>query len=492
MDTFAAMLAHLAEEFAPRHEWETDPAGWAKTKLGAHMWSAQRAVLESVRDNRFTAVKSGHGVGKSFLAAAAVAWWIDTHPADDTIVITSAPTDAQVKQVLWRYISRMHRTGGLPGRVTMDAQWKSADDAVLALGRKPADKLDADSAATAFQGYHARYTLVVLDEGCGIPAWLFDAAMSLVTSADGRILVIGNPTNPASHFAKVCKPGSGWNTMRINVLDSPNFTGEEVPEAVSRELVSRQWAEDAKQRFGEDSPMYIAKVLGEFPTVSDDSLISPAWVEAAQMRSLEPDPCDTALGLDVARFGSDFTVGMLRQGQVYRQIYRAAKNALTTTAGEVTRLHLENPFRPVVRVDDIGIGGGVTDILRENGIPVEPMIASSAGTECLPDGTPKFVNARAEWYWNLRVLFQEGLVDIDPEDEDLAAQLTALQYTTNRRGQIVIESKEDMRRRGMPSPDKADALVYASAEGAFGDYSSAPAASVVPVAPPTNLAKAQW
>ena len=173
-----------------------NPVGWVTERLKQIVWSKQSEIMLSIRDNRRTAVRSCHGVGKSHTASLVAAWWLDTHPPGEAFVVTSAPTFAQVRAILWRYIRRTHRRGKLAGRVNQ-TEWH-IDDELVAFGRKPADHDES-----AFQGIHARYVLVILDEACGIPEQLWIAADALTTNADCRILAIGNPDNPSSHFRKV-------------------------------------------------------------------------------------------------------------------------------------------------------------------------------------------------------------------------------------------------------------------------------------------------
>lgn len=136
-----------------------DPIKWAEERLKVELWSGQRSILESVRDNLQTAVHSCHEVGKSFIAALTVCWWLDCHPVGEAFVVTTAPTGAQVKSILWREINRMHESAGLHGRTNL-TEWYIGNE-LVALGRKP-----GEHNMSAFQGQHARFMLVVLDEAC--------------------------------------------------------------------------------------------------------------------------------------------------------------------------------------------------------------------------------------------------------------------------------------------------------------------------------------
>jgi hypothetical protein len=228
-------------------------------------------------------------------------------------------------------------------------------------------------------------------------------------------------------------------------------------------LVSPEWVEERKVRWGVTSPIYQSKVLGEFPDISDDTLILPKWIEAAQKRTLERTR-RPIIAADIARFGEDETVIMRREGGWIR-VYRAHHKADTmVTAGHIAKamrdIDDEAGKNDWVRaiIDVPGVGGGVVDRLAELELPVVPYNGGEA-----PIDKERFVNARAEDYWTLRERFEQGEIDIDPDDDKLAAQLGSIKWGIDSRGRIKIESKDDMRKRGLPSPDRADAMAIAFA-----------------------------
>lgn len=448
--TLAAAIRQRVDSLRPS-PWATDPAGWC-THHGDHLWTAQQAICSSVVAHTRTAVQSCHGIGKSFISARLALWWIDSHPPGTAIVVTSAPTYAQVHAILWEEIRKGHRRAKLPGHVLKSDEWQLDNGDIAGFGRKPADH-DEDG----FQGIHRRYVLVILDEACGIPKALFTGAEAIITNTDCRMVAIGNPTDPGTEFGQVCKPGSGWNVIQVSAFDTPNFTGEKIPDSLSSLLISPDWVDDKRRRWGEDSPLWKSRVLGEFPDVGENTLIHPAWIQAAQDRDLTPTEPST-LGVDVARFGPDSTVIAHRRGPWARIIDTMGYSKTTTTAGHVARIQHDHGY-PVAHVDGVGVGGGVVDILSENGMPVADL--QSGGS---PSDTARFKNARAEWYWTLRTLFQDGRIDIDPADDDLASQLAQIRYDIDSKGRIVIESKDDMKARGVNSPDRADALMFAFAD----------------------------
>lgn len=444
-----------------------DPVGWMHERLRAETWSGQRAIAEAVVEHRHVAVQSGHGIGKDWTAAALAAWWIATRP--DPFVMTTAPTAAQLGGILWRELSRHHRRAELTGDVTAGGSiptWRIGGE-LVAWGRKPQDLADADEAAAAFSGIHARSVLVILDEASGIPDWLVDAALSLLTSAESRLLAIGNPLDPSSRFARLCAPGSGFEVLKFSVFDTPNFTDEKVSPDLLAVLPSELWVDERRGDWGEGSPAWIARVEGRFPPASRDTLIAPHLIADAQARELSDDGYPR-LGVDVARSGADHTVvaaswpsGRLRivEDQQTDDLMRVA-GIVKRQLAEFDRVALGEV---VAAIDVVGVGAGTFDRLREQGANV---LAFSSGSRA--DDPTRFANKRAEAFWRLRVLLEEGKADLDPHDDTLAAQLGALKWKVDSKGRVLIESKDEMRARGLPSPDRADAAAMACDRGERG------------------------
>src|SRR5262245_2197030 len=166
------------------HRFIRNPVRWGRMQLNAFYWSKQREILNTVIRHPRTSVRSAHDTGKSFTAANLASFWIDVHPVGSAFVVTTAPTAPQVEAILWREIGRCHVRGHLQGRITAGTipKWKvptaaylgkNSPQEIVAYGRKPADLKDEATASQAFQGIHARYILVILDEACGIPEWLW-------------------------------------------------------------------------------------------------------------------------------------------------------------------------------------------------------------------------------------------------------------------------------------------------------------------------------
>ena len=245
------------------------PVEWAHETLGVWLWSKQQEIIQALEDHDRVAVRSCHDSGKSFSAAVIAARWLSTHPVGQARVITTAPTNTQVRGILWVEINQLHEKGKLPGRVNQTEWWIGSY--MAGIGRKP-----ADYRPEAFQGLHARWPLIIIDEAGGVNAALVDAAETLATNINAKILMIGNPDDPQAPFAAIhADPDKyGYYTIKISAWDTPNFTAEgpallanpsPAAQMLPEVLLSPQWVEGRRRAWGEDHPFWISKVEAEFP-----------------------------------------------------------------------------------------------------------------------------------------------------------------------------------------------------------------------------------
>jgi hypothetical protein len=450
--------------------YKSDPVRWVHDKTGDFVWSVQREILESVRDNRRTAVPGAHKFGKTFIAGRIICWWIDSHPLGTAKVLSTSRRGQQLKSTLWKEVGRVHTAANLPGRLNQTEWWvetrKGAKEELVAFGAKP-----ADDDPSALHGHHERFVLVLIDEACYIPDPLWDALDPYLANPDSRIACFGNPDDPHTRFQQVCKPGSGWNVIQIGFDRTPNFTEEKVPENLQSMLISPVWVEEKKRSWGETNPLYISKVLGQFPDTSEGGLIPISWVRAAQDRSL-PSSQPVELGVDVGG-GGDANVICLRRGPVARVIKEDHVPDTMQTLGNVMAA-LSDTRATTAKIDNIGIGAGAYDRAREiardeSKLPTirnrAKLVKAVDVRKSAASDPERFQNIRAEMFWELRDRFEEGSIDIDPNDEDLAAQLVEIRFGRGSQGRIKMESKEDMQRRGVGSPNRADALALAMYAG---------------------------
>lgn len=460
------LLGSLADLLdPPENPYLHDPAGWVHGRLSEFFWSKQVEIAKSVVANRRTAVKSCHGVGKSFSAARFIAWWLDVHPPGEAFVVSTAPTDKQVEAVLWREVNKAAKKADPPfmGRV-LTKEWKLGNE-LIAYGRKP-----ADHDPTAFQGIHALYVLVILDEACGIPKELWLAANSLASNENSRILAIGNPDDPGAHFAEVCKPGSGWNVIQISAFDSPNFTGEEVPRDLRALLVSQTYVDEMAHDCGEESGVYLSKVLGDFPEDAEDGVVRISAVKRCQAPDQPNAEEPNELGVDVGA-GGDFSVIYQRLGRKAVPLWRKKTPDTMVIVGQVIEF-LATTGATRVKVDKTGVGQGVTDRLREvleQGVLKDRLgdDAQEVSVSGVMVGSPsthpeRFARLRDQIWWEVgRMLSEDGIWDLSDIDDRTVAQLIAPKYALDSSGRIKVEKKDELKKRIGRSPDDADALLLA-------------------------------
>lgn len=426
--------------------------------LGETLYSKQREITKSVVENRRTAVKSCHDAGKSYIASRTAAWWIKYHPPGEAFVVSTAPSNDQVRGILWREINKVHRKGRLGGRINQTEWWLNNE--LVAFGRKPQDQDPG-----AFQGIHAKYVLVILDEACWIPKDLWMAAGSLAANEYSRILAIGNPDDPGGHFAEVCKPGSGWNVIRISYRDTPNFTDEPGTEALRPLLISKYYVEEMRKEVGEGGAPFISKCEGEFPEDSTSGVVSVTKLMACmkpEQRHLPSELLPVELGWDVGAGGDRSVVRERRGRKVGRSFYPRGDKDTMKQVGEVVNI-IKQTHASAIKVDTIGVGHGAADRLEElrrEGKHHARVVRVNVSESALkPD---KYRRLRDEIWWTIgHDLINEGGLDLNGLDDGTVAQLLAPRYALDSAGRIVIEPKEETKERLSRSPDDADALLLA-------------------------------
>ena len=459
--------------------------GFVTEGLRESVWSKQVEILNSVRDNKRTAVPACHSPGKSHIAARAVAWWVSVHPADTVRVVTTATTFRQVRGILWPHIRRLHATHHLPGEV-LTTEWK-IDDIVIADGFSAADHNEA-----AVQGIHAENLLIVVDEAGGISQTIGNAIEALMTGGHTRLLLLGNPPTDqiGSWFERACRSDL-YNVIPIDAYSTPNFTGEVVG-AWAKNLVDPTWVNDVISEFGEESPFVQARIHARFPRTTTNVTIPIDWLEAAVVE--EPVwEGRVRLGVDVAADGGDEFVVARADGLCSHIVHNSTNNDNAVAVAGIVLDHIHRAQkdhadrgvreRVRVKVDSIGVGWGVVSLLKEWGKENRhdaDIIAVNVAERAYEN--EKFANQRAEMWWNLRTLLQpspDGGQDVTlAVDRKVIAQLTAPTYRANSSGRIQIEAKADMKRRGVSSPDRAEALLLALFEPPTHEYSIAPPLSI--------------
>jgi phage terminase large subunit len=462
-------------------EYATNPIGFAHDILGIDFWSKQQEIAGSVAVNVRTAARSGHKVGKTELAAALLLWWCCTRI--NARGIFTAPTLRQVEEALWAAVRRQaegaKRRGYniIPDVALSPSTGVRWDDGRRLFGFTAShpDKVSGPSGANI---------LFVLDEASGIEAGIWQAVQGILGGTDessGRVLAIGNPTQPSGWFFDAFNEKRDlWNQpIRISSAESPNVISGV---ATVPGLATRTWVREMAEEYGEDSPIYQVRVLGDFPTSSANQVISLGLVEGALARWADPDisdDCQTVeLGVDVARFGDDDSAIAGRRGlRLYTPAwferecdikavvngYDAIKvaaivaqciNALAR-AGELIR----------VKVDVTGGFGepvcAMLDALKQTKQIPEHVHVSRINFAGASSDLKTFPVLRDELWFGGRRFFKEGAMYRDPKAE---SELIAPTYAPDLQGRNKVEKKRDTKKRLGRSPDRADAVLLAAYE----------------------------
>lgn len=436
------MLRRLIEKLRDR------PVAFVQEILRAEPDPWQVEALNALAKSSRVAIRSGHGVGKTALESWAILWFLFTRP--NSKVPCTAPTRDQVNNILWSEISKWLKRSEL---LTELFDWQKTR-----VNFKPSPERWAALAKSAARpenmaGFHEEHLLFVLDEASGVDDDIFEAVEGALTTPDAKLLICGNPTRNSGFFKRAFfEDRELYATFKVSSADSNRVADE-----YCRRLI---------RQYGADSDVVRVRVLGEFPKTEADGLIALELVEAACNRELQPAG-ELVIGVDVARFGNDETVIQPRIGSVALKADVHRKTDLMSTCGrivhKVTELMTRHKLkRATVNVDDDGVGGGVTDRLRE--VFAERKLAVTVNP-CHNGGKsrdPHFANWATESWFALRDRFVSGDIQI-PRDEVLTAQLATRKYRITSSDKLILEDKPTYKKRSGRSPDRADALVLAFA-----------------------------
>jgi len=420
------------------------------------LWDKQREIAHSIRDFRNTAVRSCNGAGKTYLLPReALRFMYAYAPA---VVINTAPTWRQVENQYWRhfreaYLSAKIQLGGtlLKTSLNIDENW-------FALGIAT-----DEHSIEKFQGWHAKNMMVIFDEASGISPNIYEAATGAMAGGHVvRFVQIGNPTQNSGPFFDAFRDPT-VNKIHISAYDVPNVKEKR---QVIPGLVTHEWVEEMRKKYGEDSDIFRVRVKGEFPRHASDTLISIDAIEAAMVapgdvheRELYGE--EEIIGLDVARFGDDESPFLFRKGNFAKVLEVNYGNDTMELAGKAKRWLKDFP-NAKMHIDVVGVGAGVFDRLRE-----QPDVSGrvfGVNNAAKPRNEDDFVNLRIESWCNVRDWLKDAIL----EKHEGFYQLAHPKYKIVSNGKMQLESKEDMKKRGVASPDIADALALTLARATEG------------------------
>lgn len=433
-----------------------DPAYFYDKWLGFQAWEKQMEMTTALRDHRKIVVRSCHGAGKTAGIARAALWFLYAFPP--AVVIDTAPTHRQVEQQFWREMRAAHGRALRPLGGRMLKTSFNIDEDWYAFGFSTKET-EGGGAADKFQGFHGKHILVIVDEASGVHKAVFEAIDGAISGgAVVRLIYIGNPTTNEGDFA------AAWNDptfykIQIGAEDIPNVKENRI---VIPGLTTRQWVEDMARKYGTDSDVYRVRVQGLPPLKGSNSFIGLDLIENAIDADRKIVPASPILGVDVARYGDDSTDMVERKGNTAKILDIAFGQSGTETAGKVIKWLLENK-RGRAHIDTIGVGGPVFDIVKDDarvGARVFSVNVATAPVEDdAPDGIPageRFPQLRDQGWDMARDWLKTGILEAGREEW---YQLAKPRYKILGNGKTKIESKDDMKKRGVPSPNTADALI---------------------------------
>lgn len=428
-------------------EGMTGPDIW-QTKLLSHIRD-EIAKGESVAKVIQAAIAAGHGVGKSGCVAWLILWSICT--CADTRGVVTANTDTQLRTKTWAELSKWYN-------LCRFRIWFELSATSIVSRQKGHDKtwrIDAipwsENNPEAFAGMHnqGKRLLVIFDEASAIADQIWEVIEGAMTDRDTQILwlAFGNPTRSSGRFFEC------FNRFR-NIWWTMHVDGREA--AITNKEVLAKYIET----YGIDSDFVKVRVLGEFPSSSDMQFISRNCVREAQERVLPHIPytrITAIVGVDVARFGGDKSVLCVRFGQDAKSVARQSFSGLDGWQLGAKCAEFHNHLmrmgvgRVIINIDGGGVGASPADWLRKNGYPVNEINFGSGA-----DDPRLYKNKRAEMWGRMKEwLVQGGCIE---KDHELETDLTGVEYDYTPTNQIILEKKEDMKKRGLASPDNADAL----------------------------------
>lgn len=432
-----------------------DPVTWVKVMFPwgegdlegqkPDVW--QLELLQAIADGTLTpdqairvAVASGHGIGKSACVAFIILWAMSTRPHLAGVI--TANTASQLKDKTWRELSIWHK------RLLNKDWFKWTATKFYQVDHPETWFVSAvpwsKERPEAFAGLHAKYVLMIFDEASAVDDIIYETAEGAMTTPGAIWLCLGNPTRNTGKFYEIHhRLKHRWHCMQIDSRNARMANKREID----------NWAED----YGEDSDFFKVRVKGEFPLAGSNQFIPIDIIEGAINREVAADG-KIIMGVDVARFGDDASVICIRQGLKVLDFIKFRKMDTMFLANKVIELAIKYKIK-IVNVDGGGVGGGVVDRLREKqaSLPIaNKFIVNDIQFGSSAKDDIKYFNKRAELWGNMKDWLKKGSI---PNDLDLKQDLKAPEYGfAGDKGQIQLESKKDMKKRGLASPDVADAL----------------------------------
>lgn len=416
-----------------------DPVYFVQRMFGVTPTEQQVKILRAIaKPGAKVSVSSGHGIGKSTVLAWITLWFVTMYPG--CRVPCTAPSGHQLDDVLWAEIAEWHSRMDPAFKILIDVKTKTVTMAQSPKTQFAVARTSRRDNPEALQGFHSKNILFVIDEASGIPEPVFEPVQGALSTPNARIIMTANPTQVVGFFYDSHHDKSHlWDAFELSSEDSP--------------LVSDDYIKEMEEKYGRESDIFRVRVLGKFPRAAVNQLISEEIYNRAVggAKRVKPDDylfAPVVLGVDPAWEGNDRSTVYLRQG-IYSRLLLSELNVDNMTLASFV-LDAWDQFGASACFIDQGWGAGVIDRLRQLGKSPIPIPFGGKPSDV------RFADKRTEMWFGLRNGLEDGLVV--QHDKDLRIDLMGPQYFTLPSGKIKLESKSDMKKRGLRSPDLGDAL----------------------------------
>lgn len=410
-------------------------------------WQAKAAI--DVANYPKVSIRSGQGVGKTCFEANVAIWFLTCFP--NSRVVATAPTAQQLNDILWSEADKWISRSALLKELLI---WTKTHIYVSGHGKRWFAVAKTASKPENMQGFHEDDMLFIIDEASGVADEVIEPVYGTLTGINNKLLMCGNPTRTSGAFYDSHNRDRAlFKCHKVNSLYSTRTSKENIETLI--------------KKYGENSNVVKVRVYGDFPDQEDDVFIPLALIEKSMFTEISTENIwKISIGVDVARYGDDETVIVANvNGIVENPIIRHGQSLMNTvgdivlTYKRLLEQHPQYKGTVTVNIDDTGLGGGVTDRLEEvkteerlRRLEIVPVNFGSKAP------TNDYYSDITTYMWAaIRTGMEEGTIRI-PNDEELIAQLSIRKYFVTSNGKICLESKKDMKKRNIKSPDRADAL----------------------------------
>jgi hypothetical protein len=456
--------------------WRSDPVAFAVECFGITAWEKQAELLRAIAVHHRVACRSGHKVSKTVSAGILAYWWALTRPGAKVILTSSSYR--QVRDILWYEVTALAQRARKIGKLELPPVAAAPETGIRWDDGRFIKGFSTDD-PVRMGGFSGPAMLFIVDEASGVDERIFEAIRGNLAggtaddeSAVAKLFLVGNPTQVSGTFYEAFhKQRKLWDTHHISSADTPNVKEGRV---VIPGLATQEYLDECLVAYkSKDDPRYQVRVAGNFPQQNAFSVIKLGAVEAAIERYAneewrravqEPNKYRLHVGVDVARFGDDSSVACPRRGPVAFPSVRCSKLDEVEVSGMVINLcygpeglHRKGEQKPLVKVDVIGVGGGVATILKratnDDGDLLFNVVEVNVSEKALEDGD--YPNQRSEMWFATAEWLETGAV---PDTDDLHSELIAPRYKFDGQGRRCVERKAEFKKRLGHSPDEADAL----------------------------------